>query len=90
MNFEPVLSLVKRFVDRYREGGSVHKKFASLIVAAVILGAVTLAEAQQQAKVHKLGWLGTRPTTSTGGQEAIRRMLLDLGYAEGKNISFRV
>ena len=37
MNFEPVLSLVKRFVDRYREGGSVHKKFASLIVAAVIL-----------------------------------------------------
>ena len=68
MNFEPVLSLVKRFVDRYREGGSVHKKFASLIVAAVILAAVTLAEAQQQTKVHKFGWLGTRPPLQPAGK----------------------
>ena len=49
---------------------------------------MTLAEAQQQAKIPKIGWLGTRPTTSAGGQEAIRRMLRDLGYVEGKNIAF--
>jgi putative ABC transport system substrate-binding protein len=46
------------------------------------------AEAQQQAKIAKFAWLGTRPTTSTGGQESIRRMLGDLGYVEGKNIAF--
>ena len=44
-------------------------------------------EAQQSAKTHKIGWLGTRPT-SAGGQEAIRRMLRELGYVEGKNIAF--
>jgi putative ABC transport system substrate-binding protein len=66
----------------------VNKKLAALIVAAVILAAVTLAEAQQQTQVHKFGWLGTRPTTSTGGQETIRRMLGDLGYVEGKNFAF--
>ena len=89
MNFEPVLSLVKRFVDRYREGGSVHKKFASLIVAAVILAAVTLAEAQQQAKVHRVGWLGSGSSSGPGGNRAVfQQVLREIGYVEGKNIVF--
>ena len=45
------------------------------------------AEAQQQTKIAKIGWLGTRPG-SAGGQETIRRMLRALGYVEGKNIAF--
>ena len=53
-----------------------------------VLTLCSFADAQQHTKVHKFGWLGTRPTTSTGGQETIRRMLRDLGYAEGKNIAF--
>jgi len=55
-------------------------------VTFAMCGAV--AQAQQQTKLPKMGWLGTRPTTSTGGQETIRRMLRDLGYVEGKNIAF--
>src|SRR5438445_2051893 len=53
-----------------------------------VLTLCSFADAQQHTKVHKFGWLGTRPTTSTGAQETIRRSLRDLGYAEGKNIAF--
>jgi len=45
------------------------------------------AQAQQQAKIPKVGWLGARPA-SAGGQETIRHMLRDLGYVEGKSIAF--
>ena len=44
-------------------------------------------EAQQRAKVPKIGWLSARPAL-TSGQEAIGRMLRDLGYVDGKNIAF--
>src|SRR5262245_14461843 len=63
------------------------RKITVLTLCAMLLAIGFSVEAQQQTKVHKLGWLGTRPTAS-GGQAAIRRMLRDLGYAEGKNIAF--
>ena len=44
------------------------------------------AEAQQQAKVPKLGWLGERGSGS--GRELFRRELGALGYVENKNITF--
>lgn len=58
-----------------------------------LLGAVALvpvrAFGQQPAKVRRIGFLGT---TSASGYvrelEAIRRGLRDLGYAEGRNVSF--
>jgi putative tryptophan/tyrosine transport system substrate-binding protein len=58
-----------------------------LAVGAVLFALCLPAEAQQQAKVPKIGWLGARPA-SAGGQETLRHMLRDLGYVEGKNIAF--
>jgi ABC-type uncharacterized transport system substrate-binding protein len=57
------------------------------LISLFVFALSTLAEAQQQAKVPKVGWLGVRPA-SAGRQETIRRMLGELGYVEGKNIAF--
>src|SRR5262249_52212711 len=59
----------------------------SILVAVVLLAVAVIAEAQQQAKVSKIGWLSARPA-SNSGQEVIVRMLRDLGYVEGQNIAF--
>jgi putative ABC transport system substrate-binding protein len=70
------------------------KSAFSNLKSAILLGAFLLAisvsaEAQQQAKVHKIGWLGTRPASGpTAGSGLIRRELQALGYVEGKNIAF--
>ena len=45
-------------------------------------------EAQQQAKVFKIGWLGVRPVASDTGLERLRKELGGLGYVEGKNTAF--
>ena len=42
------------------------------------------AQAQQPAKVPKIGWLSTGPG---GGRELFRREIRALGYLEGKNVS---
>jgi len=52
-----------------------------------------VAEAQQPAKVAKIGWLGVRPASGPGGRpggmyEAIQRALREIGYVEGKNVTF--
>jgi putative ABC transport system substrate-binding protein len=46
------------------------------------------AQAQQPAKVPKIGWLGVRPAGLGEGFELLRRELRALGYVEGKNIAF--
>ena len=47
------------------------------------------ASAQQQTKIPKIGWLGTRPASDPdSGPEVIRKELRALGYVEGKNIAF--
>jgi putative tryptophan/tyrosine transport system substrate-binding protein len=61
------------------------------IVTLLLLGAGTFADAQQPAKVAKIGWLGTRSVprsnVSTPGRELFKRELRKLGYVEGKNIA---
>jgi putative ABC transport system substrate-binding protein len=55
------------------------------LLATILLATVTLAEAQQLAKVFKIGWLVTgskRPSQP----EFLHRELRALGYVEGKNI----
>jgi len=48
----------------------------------------TAVEAQQPAKVSKIGWLGTRPPFgSTGGPELFREEFRKLGYIEAKNFA---
>jgi ABC-type uncharacterized transport system substrate-binding protein len=46
-----------------------------------------IAQAQQQAKVPKIGLLGARPVASSTGLELFRQALGKLGYIEGKNIA---
>jgi putative ABC transport system substrate-binding protein len=58
-----------------------------VLLAASALIQVNFAEAQQQAKIAKIGWLSTGPVSrSGGGSDVIRRELHELGYTEGKNI----
>ena len=45
-------------------------------------------EAQQQARIPKIGWLGVRPAASDTGRELFGREFRALGYVEGKNIIF--
>jgi putative tryptophan/tyrosine transport system substrate-binding protein len=66
----------------------------AVLLVGLTLASVHLAEAQQ-AKVTKIGWLGTRPASGTSGSsgtgvvlELNRQALRDLGYIEGKNIVF--
>src|SRR5512132_335057 len=63
-----------------------------VLLVGLTLPSVHLAEAQQQAKVPKIGWVGARPalrnTVSTSGRELFRRELRKLGYIEGKNMAF--
>jgi len=56
----------------------------ALGVAFAMCGAV--ADAQQQAKVPKIGWLRSNGSGSAG--ELFGRELRGLGYIEGKNIAF--
>ena len=56
---------------------------------ATLLATVSSAEAQQQAKVTKIGELLFRPGSTLGaGREVFRRSLRELGYIEGKSIAY--
>ena len=72
-------------VDWRRHPRTVHK-FLLLILAMAILAAPLPAEAQQAAKVPRIGVLrpGSPPDPSV---EAFRQGLRDLGYVEGQNIA---
>jgi putative ABC transport system substrate-binding protein len=62
----------------------MNTKFMCLVM--LLLASIHLAEAQQQAKIPKIGRLS--PTSlSSGGQRGIGRELRALGYVEGKNIA---
>jgi putative ABC transport system substrate-binding protein len=56
-----------------------------------LLAAGSSAQAQQPAKVAKIGWLGSRSVprsnVSTSGRDLFQRELRKLGYVEGKNIA---
>src|SRR6266550_6836615 len=58
------------------------------LLAIFLVSAVSIAEAQQQFKVFKIGWLGMCSPSSVSRYEEFRRALRDLGYVEGKNITF--
>jgi putative ABC transport system substrate-binding protein len=61
------------------------KKIAGVAIAAVVLFAVTLADAQKPGKIPRIGFLvNTGPDAPN--VEPFRRGLRDLGYIEGNNI----
>ena len=61
----------------------------SVLVAMVLLALGVTAQAQQQAKTFKVGWLESA-TTDRGSRlgDIFLRRLAELGFVEGKNIAF--
>ena len=63
------------------------KKLTVLTLCAVLLALCLCAEAQQPAKIPRIGYLGaTSPSAIPDRIEAFRQGLRELGYVEGKNI----
>src|SRR6266699_4115328 len=63
------------------------KKAAVLSILFVVLAVAVVAEAQQQAKLPRIGYLsGSFGSTSPDRREAFRQGLRELGYIEGKSI----
>src|SRR5215813_6753320 len=69
-------------------GGTMKRSLVLLLIVVALLAHALTAEAQQQPKVAKIGWLGALSATSDSGREFLRRELRALGYVEGKNIVF--
>ena len=46
------------------------------------------ADAQQQAKIAKIGWLAVRPASAAFAIESFQREFSKLGYIDGKNVAF--
>ena len=66
----------------------MRNSFFGLSLSAMTLALCLSAEAQQQGKVPKIGWLGARPAAIARGREQLGRELRTLGYVDGKNITF--
>src|SRR3984893_18352958 len=61
--------------------------WSSILVAALVLAVGAMAQAQQAAKVPRVGFLGTAsPSAVSARVEAFRQGLRELGYVEGKSI----
>jgi ABC-type uncharacterized transport system substrate-binding protein len=61
----------------------------SMLVVVVLLAVAVIAEAQPQAKIRKIGELLFRPGPTLGaGREVFRQSLRELGYVEGKSITY--
>jgi ABC transporter substrate binding protein len=64
-----------------------HEKVIGLTLSALLLALCFSAEAQQAAKVPRIGYLSpASPSAIAARQEAFRQGLRELGYWEGKNI----
>jgi putative tryptophan/tyrosine transport system substrate-binding protein len=61
----------------------------SILVAVIVLAVAVVAEAQQPAKVPRIGYLSSSSDSASESTrfEAIRRALRELGYIEGQNIA---
>jgi putative ABC transport system substrate-binding protein len=63
------------------------KNIPSILLIIVLMGVAAMAEAQQPARIPRIGILINTPASVLSTQvEAFRRRLRELGYVEGKNI----
>jgi putative ABC transport system substrate-binding protein len=61
---------------------------ALISILGTLLEYGEIAEAQQQTKAAKIGWLAVRPASAASVIESFQREFGKLGYVEGKNIVF--
>jgi ABC-type uncharacterized transport system substrate-binding protein len=59
---------------------------SAILAVVMLLGLAFIAEAQQQTKITKIGWLVGRRSSPNSGE--YKKALRALGYIEGKNIAF--
>jgi putative tryptophan/tyrosine transport system substrate-binding protein len=65
----------------------MNKKIVVFFLAASIVACFHVAEAQQQKKVHRIGYLSASSRSSeAASNEGLRQGLHELGYIEGQNI----
>jgi putative tryptophan/tyrosine transport system substrate-binding protein len=74
-------------MNRSKQAGMAKKAIGALLVG-LALALVHLVEAQQPAKVPRIGYVAANEDPNIPGPnvEAFRQGLRDLGYTEGKNI----
>jgi putative ABC transport system substrate-binding protein len=63
------------------------RKITGLALGVLLLAPSFSVQAQQQAKVAKIGWLGALSLASDAGRELLGREIRALGYVDGKNIA---
>src|SRR5215813_15610394 len=62
--------------------------WASALVAVIVLAVAVVAEAQQPAKIARIGYLSiTDAATDSALAEGLQLALRELGYIEGQNIA---
>jgi putative ABC transport system substrate-binding protein len=67
----------------------MRRKIFGLALSALLLALCFSAETQQQAKVPKVGWLGSGSSSGPGGNRVVfQQVLREIGYVEGKTIVF--
>ena len=64
----------------------MNKKIIFVALCSLLLAPCFAVEAQQPAKVHRIGVLSGGFPRSSPDIEALRQGLRDLGYVEGKNL----
>ena len=74
--------------DANRLRGIIWAGFVVLAIAFAPDVAPAVAEAQQQAKTIKIGFLDTGRAYPGSGYDVFRREFRALGYVEGKNVTF--
>jgi putative ABC transport system substrate-binding protein len=80
--------LAESRVRKSRWRNFMSKRVIGIALSAMLFALSFPAEAQQQQKLAKIGWLQIRPPNRDAGLETFRRELRALGYVEGQNISF--
>src|SRR5258708_2481701 len=83
----------KKSSDQFPSHFSIDLKSAlrnlksAIVTGAMLVALCSSADAQQSAKIPRIGYLFANfPTTSPARREAFRQSLRELGYVEGKNI----
>ena len=64
----------------------MRRKILSVLLATVFLATVSPAQAQQPAKIPRIGFLALAASIDSTRREAFREGLRALGYMEGKNV----
>jgi hypothetical protein len=65
----------------------MNKKILGLALGALLLALGSVAEAQPEIKIFRIGYLDAAPSGSASLMEAFRQSMAKLGWIEGENIA---